>query len=93
MDKDHCELDVVQYIADVIVREGALRSGCELDSSILLTIHEFAEAVAKGRHAGRWGLEVEVEAIDHGVSEGAVLGFWGAGAEGLPDGVCAVDGV
>lgn len=70
-----------------------MRSGREVEISILLTILEFAEAVAKGRHVGRWGLEVEVEAIDYGISEGAVLGFRGVGAEGLPDGVCAVDGV
>lgn len=65
----------------------------EVVGFFLLTVHEFTEAVTKYGHVSRRRLEIEVEAVNHSVSEGPVLAFSAAGPEGLPDGVCTVYGV
>lgn len=72
---------------------GALRRGSQVVLLGRVLVHQRAELVAKGRHVGHRGLEVEIEAINHSVAKRTVDRRVGShGSKGLPDHVRAGNG-
>lgn len=98
--EDRVQRHIVENITDILVREGTLRCGSEVEvlpglglRGFAGLVHEIAEVVGEDIHFRCRALKVEVESVHHGVSEGAILRARGFRTEGLPQRLSALGGL